>query len=137
MRTCRNLVMAEIDDVIRKKFWWFPWFPYPYTYTLEISTSLLSAKKCIWTKCTRCFCFVPKWVKHRINAHYKRCYMLFIYMYHAEGKPFPNHHDTMLSVSGLFVAIFGIFSLSGGGVGSGEKTLYHILHCVEKEKEAI
>ena len=63
--------------------------------------------------------------------------MLFIY--HAKGKPFPNHHDTMLSVLGLFVAIFGIFSLSCGGVGVGwgEKTLYHILHCVKKEKEAI
>ena len=41
-RTCRNLVKAEIYDVIRKKFRWFPWYPYPYTYTLEISTSLLS-----------------------------------------------------------------------------------------------
>ena len=35
------LVKAEIDDILRKKFRWFPRYPYPYTYPLEISTSLV------------------------------------------------------------------------------------------------
>lgn len=48
MRTGRNLVKAENDDVICKTLRWFPWYPYPCTYTYTMHGNLNLSYKFIW-----------------------------------------------------------------------------------------
>lgn len=48
LHTHRNLVLTKTDDVIRKKFRWFPKYTYMYAYMFEISTSLIENQSYIY-----------------------------------------------------------------------------------------